>query len=343
MLSKVVAAAIVIGTLAAPQNAEVVPRTHRLLRAVGGFTAAQVAAVDRGEAVAKVLRTERREIAVVGAVRIHGDRDRLIERYRDVTNLRRSDIVLQIGTFSRPPRTSDLPALTFEDYDLDAPRNCVPGDCPVRLSAEMMARMHAAVSWRAPDARQQSAAAWRAVLTDVVRGYTAAGDGSLPEYANKEEPLSVRAELQTLYEQFEFLAGESPEFFQYIREYPRGQLEGAEDTIYWSKVDLGVRPVMGITHQTTYAPPGKPALIAVKRIYAAHYVDGGLSVTVLSDDGSGGFYMMTIERIRTRSLTSFLRRFVRSTVQDKSRDGVEKMLRSSKRSIERQSTIHRPQ
>jgi len=334
VLSRVVAAAIVIGTLASPKRAEVVPRAHDPLRTVGGFTAAQIAAVDRGEAVAKVLRTERREIAVFGAVRIHGRRDRLIDRYRDVTNLRKSDIVLQIGTFGRPPRTDDLLGLTFEDYDLDAPRNCVPGDCPVRLSADMMTRMRAAVKWGTPDARQQSAAAWRGVLTDLVRGYTNAGDVSLPEYANKEEPLSVRTELDRIYAQFGFLADVSPEFLRYIREYPRVRLEGAEDTIYWSKNDLGIRPVMGITHQATYAPPGKPALIAVKRIYAAHYVDGGLSVTVLTDDGSGGFYMMTIERIRTRSLTSFMRTFVRSTVQNKSRDGVEKMLRSSKRSLE---------
>lgn len=340
MLSKVVLSAIVAGFVVWPARVDVSPqvsgRVSGLLRTVGGLTAAQIAAVERGGAVAQVLRTERREVAVFGAVRIQGRRDLLIERYRDVTNLRKSDIVLQIGTFSRPPRTEDLVPLTFEDYDLDAPRNCVPGDCPVRLSSEMMARMRAAVKWGAPGARLQSAAAWRDVLTDIVRGYTSAGDVSLPEYAKKEEPLSVRTELDRIYAQFGFLADVSPEFLRYIREYPRGRLAGAEDTIYWSKNDLGVRPVMGITHQTTYAPSGKPALIAVKRIYAAHYMDGGLSVTVLTDDGSGGFYMMTIERIRTRSLTSLMRTFVRSAVQDKSRTGIEKMLRSSKRSLEGQ-------
>jgi hypothetical protein len=340
VLTKVVVCTIVAGIVGLPARGDVVPQVRGLLATVGGFTAAQIAAVERGEAVAKVLPTERREIAVFGAVRIQGRRDRLIDRYRDVTNLRKSNIVLQVGTFSRPPRTDDLQALTFEDYDLDAPRNCVPGDCPVRLSSDMMARMRAAVKWGAPDARQQSAGAWRGVLTDIVRGYSSAGDVSLPEYANKEEPLSVRTELDRIYAQFAFLADVSPEFLRYIREYPHGRLDGAEDTLYWSKNDLGIRPVMGITHQTTYAPSGKPALIAVKRIYAAHYVDGGLSVTVLSDDRSGGFYMMTIERIRTRSLTSFTRTFVRSAVQDKSRNGIEKMLRSSKRSLEGHSVPH---
>jgi len=339
VVNRVVVSAIVAGLVVLPARSGVSSQVRGLLQTIGGLTVSQIASVERGEAVARVLRTERREIAVFGAVRIHGRRDRLIDRYRDVTNLRKSDIVLQIGTFGRPPRTDDLLALAFEDYDLDAPRNCVPGDCPVRLSADMMTRMRAAVSWGAPDARRQSAAAWRDALTELVRGYISAGDVSLPEYANKEEPLSVRTELDRIYAQFGFLSDVSPEFLRYIRKYPHDRLEGAEDTIYWSKNDLGIRPVMGIAHQTTYAPAGKPALIAVKRIYAAHYVDGGLSVTVLTDDGGGGFYMMTIERIRTRSLTSFMRTFVRSTVQGKSRDGIEKMLRSSKRSIEQPARV----
>ena len=304
------------------------------MRAVGGFSAAQADAVERGEAVAKVLRTDRREIAIVGAVRIRGPRERLLDRYRDVSNLRKSEIVLQVGTFSRPPRVENLSGLTIEAYDLDAPRECVSGDCPVRLSTEMIARMRSAVKWTAPEARHQSAAAWRDILTDIANAYTTTGDAALPVYANKAEPLPVKNELDALYEQFGFLGSVAPEFLRYLREYPRVQLQHVEDTLYWSKYDLGIRPVMGITHQAVYAPPGRPAVVAVKRIYAAHYIDGGLGVTTLTDDGAGGFYMMIVDRIRTRSLTSFTRAIARSMVQDRSRDGLEKMLRSSQRSLE---------
>ena len=41
-----------------------------LLRAIAGFTDAEWAAVERGEAVSKLLDTDAREVAVVGAVRI---------------------------------------------------------------------------------------------------------------------------------------------------------------------------------------------------------------------------------------------------------------------------------
>lgn len=307
---------------------------QNLWRTVGQFTPSQVTAVERGEPVAKVLRTDRREIAIMGVVRIRGARGPLIERYRDISNLRKSELVMQVGTFGHPPRAQDLQPLAFERYDLEAPKDCRPGKCAIRASSEAIARMHGAVNWGAGDAQQQSAVAWREMLGALAGAYATEGDAALPVLVNKEEPLSVRAELDVLYGRFGFLGTLAPEFFRYVREFPRARLDGAEDTIYWSKNDLGIRPVVGITHQTIYAPAGKPAYIALKRIYAVHYIDAGLDVTMVTDDGTGGFYMTTVDWVRTRSLTGFTRAIVRSIVQDKSRSGVEKLLQSSKRAIE---------
>lgn len=332
LLVIIVAALPAIASLPATRAAA--PGVHDLLRAVGGFGPRELTALDRGEALARVLQTEKREVAILGAVRIHAARDRLIARYRDISNLRKSDLVLQAGTFGGAPSPKDLESLAFDPYDLDAPKGCVPGDCAVRLSPQGIARFHDRVAWTTPDARRQSAAEWRFVLADVARAYSAHGDTALPEYANKKDPLRVQDEMNAVYGGFSAFAAAAPEFFQYVRDYPRASLTGVENVLYWSVNDLGIRPVMGITHQAIHAPASGPALIALKRIYAAHYVDAGLGITLVMDDGAGGFYMATLERIRTRSLTSFSRALVRAMVQDKSRNGVEKMLRSSKQSLE---------
>jgi hypothetical protein len=307
---------------------------RRLWRSVGGFTPGQIAAVERGEPVAKVLPTDRREIAIMGVVRVRGPRDPLIARHRDITNLRKSDLVLQVGAFGRPPRVEDLEPVAFEPYDLDAPRECLPGRCAIRASADAMVRMRAAVNWEAADARRQSAAAWREMLGGLARGYAAGGDAALPVLANKADPLAIRDELDGLYAEFGFLADLAPDVLRYVREFPRARLEGAEDTIFWSKNDLGLKPVVGITHQTIYAPAGRPAIILQKRIYAVHYVDAGLGITMFTDDGAGGFYLTIVDRVRTRSLVGFTRAIVRSIVQNKSREGIEKVLRSSQRRVE---------
>jgi hypothetical protein len=307
---------------------------RQIWQSVGGFTPQQIAAVERGDPVAKVLHTDRREIAIVGAVRVRGPREPLIARYRDISNLRKSSLVLQVGAFGRPPRTEDLEPLAFEPYDLDAPKECRPGQCAIRASADAMVRMRAGVNWEAPDARRQSAAMWREMLAGLARGYATGGDAALPVLANKAEPLGIRDELDGLYAQFGFLSDLAPEVFRYVRDFPRVPLEGADDTIYWTKNDLGVKPVVGITHQTIYAPATGPAFIVQKRIYGVHYVDAGLGVTMLTGDGAGGFYLTVVDRVRTRSLVGFTRAIVRSIVQRKSREGVEKVLRSSQQRVE---------
>ncbi len=109
---------------------------------------AEWAAIGRGEAVAKVLATDNREVAVAGAVRIASSSERLVGRYRDIESLKRSAIVLEIGRFSKPPRPADLAAVAFEDYNLDL-RDCRPGDCRVRLGEPAIARFHREVDWRA--------------------------------------------------------------------------------------------------------------------------------------------------------------------------------------------------
>ena len=75
-----------------------------MLRDVAQVTDAEWAAIARGEAVAKVLATDNREVAVAGAVRIAAASERLAERYREIENLKRSAIVLDVGRFSAPPR-----------------------------------------------------------------------------------------------------------------------------------------------------------------------------------------------------------------------------------------------
>ena len=328
--------AVALAAIAAAYPAGYQPRSlaHDLLHHVGGFTPRELEALDRGEPLARVLRTERREVAVIGAVHIRADRERLLARYRDISNLKKSDLVLQVGTFSKSPSSADLETLTFEPYDLDAPKQCEPGDCPVRLSTEAIAQFRKQVNWTTADARQQSGRVWRDVLSNIARAYLTSGDRGLPEYVNKRDPLRVGDELGAVYDGFAEFARRAPEFFAYLRDYPRAPLDGTDEALYWSVNDLGIRPVLGITHQTIYAPRSGPAFVGMKRIYAAHYVDAGLGVTMVIDHPAGGFSMVMLDRIRTRSLASFTRAIVRSMVQDKSRDGVEKVLRSSKRSLE---------
>ena len=330
------ACALTAGSAPRPQPS---PEIQDLLRQAAFFSGADIAAVQRGEPVARVLETERAEVAVAGAVRIHAPRERILDRHRDLSLLARSDIVMQVGRFGRAPAAGDLREVVFEPYDLDSLRECEPGDCAVRLTTAMMARFQQGVNWRAPDWRTRAAELRREALAEYVAEYRAQGDQALAEYHNKETPLRLQDQFTILFRQSGFVAPLAPDAFRYVQEYPKLTIAGTDDVFYWSKDNFGLRPVLSVTHLSLHAPPaGAPSragLVVSKQIYATHYFDAALGITIALDDQSGGSYMVVINRARTRSLTSRFRGFVRGIVQGRSRDGLEKMLRGTKEALER--------
>ena len=205
------------------------PTTRELLREIAQTTDAEWAAIARGEAVAKVLATDNREVAVAGAVRIAASSERFAGRYREIENLKRSAIVLDVGRFSTPPRPDDLLSVPFEDYDLDL-RDCRPGDCRVRLGAPEIARFHREVDWRSNDWRERSRTVWREVLAGYAAAFSREGRRALPNFVNKPEPLSVPAELSLLVDRFGFVGSVRsglPRLSARVRSWPGGARQGS--------------------------------------------------------------------------------------------------------------------
>ncbi len=322
-------------------------RTPRdLLRDIASVTDAEWAAIQRGEVFARTLDTDNRQVAVVGVVRIAASPDPLVARYRNIENLERSRAVIAVGRFGAHPQASDLANVPFEEYGLDL-RDCRPSDCRVRLSAEDIERFHRTVDWRAPDWKVRSAAVWRDVLAGHAAAYKQSGRIALPVFANKREPLRVADEVSALVSQMDFLRDYSPELYAYMREFAPPAPAGSEHTFYWSKEDFGIRPVLRMSHQVLHAVEKPRAIIIVtNQIYADHYLDGAISVTLAIDgsDGprSGSFYLVSISRARTRSLEGTFRAFVRSTVRGRSRDALRKILENARAQLESAAKSSKP-
>jgi hypothetical protein len=315
-----------------------------LLRTVAQFTDVEWGMVERGEAVAKILDTDTREVAVAGAVRIQGRRDQLVSRSRDLDVLKRSAAVLDVGRFSPSPTAVDLQGVTFDEHNLDL-RNCRPGNCQVRLSAEDIARFHKEVNWGGAAWREESARVWRDVLARYAAGYLQHGRKALPDYANKGEALSVASEVSLLTSTYGFVSAYSPELTAYLRDFGANPPAGAQQLLYWTREDFGIRPIVRISHQVILQGSSAPStLIATNQVYADHYMDAALTVTVALDfppetpakAAAQGFYMISMSRARTRSLSGLMRRIARSTVQGRSRETMRKILGSTKVAIESQ-------
>ncbi|HUK61742.1 MAG TPA: hypothetical protein VLV15_00370, partial [Dongiaceae bacterium] len=83
--------------------------------------------------------------------------------------------------------------------------------------------------------------------------------------------------------------------------------------LYWAEDELsGVKPTITITHEVVYSPPELPGvtLIAEKLIYAAHYLDGALTLTAVVDQAATapgpppGIYLVQLRRLHFDDLPS---------------------------------------
>jgi hypothetical protein len=290
--------------LTAPAAATVDP-ARMFLTSAFNLSAAEIERIDRGEVVSRTLETKNhREVATLGIVRIKTSASRYVERFTDIATFKRTDDILQIGTFSTVPQPADIASLSIDDSELKRLRLCEVEDCDVRLSADAIERLRHDVNWRAPDASRIASALVRQLLVDYVANYRREGTPATMEYADRAPRLNVGREFQSLIDADTMTSRYAPRLRQYLLDYPNSAAEKISDFVYWSKELIRGRPVVSVTHVATAAAvDDSPVAYAIgsKQIYAMHYYDASLGLTLLVPDRgarSEATYVVYLNRSR---------------------------------------------
>jgi hypothetical protein len=290
---------------AAPQRPA---QLTRFLEQSIGLDTAQLAAVERGEPVVKVLETrDRRDVAVFGIITAPVARDVYERRIRDFPNSLRTPSRTKLGIFSNPATAEDVAAVTINSRDVAEMKDCKPGDCVVKLPATDILRIREQINWSASpaDVQAQLSAYARRRLVEYVTDYRTRGDSAMAVYDDRGN-LNVRAS-----EAFAAQLAESPYVYEYVPSlqsylatYPRGSLPGAAEILFWSEDALPrLRPILSVTHLVVYTPPELPivTLVAAKQIYANHYFEAAVDLTCAVDRGPG-IYLVVLRRYRFDNL-----------------------------------------
>lgn len=322
------AVSVLVGIVLAgqPLMAQTAPRAREFMQDVIGFTPADIQDVAAGKVVTRLLDTgEKGEVAAFGATWVDADPAVLFERASDIQKFRKIPEILQIGVFSTPPVVSDLAGLTLPDQDIDSLRECKPGSCDVKLGTAFVERLAREVDWKAPDADDKAVALAKETLAEAVKEYQAKGTVALGDYVDKKEPTSLVDEYNVLLADSRNLGDYIPEFFGYLRDYPKRSIEGVNDAFYWTKDNFGLKEVVSIFQATTLRR-GEHALFAQKMLYASHYFDAALEVWAIAPAPTGeGFDVLMLYRIRLDPPTGIL-----STVlMGKVRSGIESWVREN--------------
>jgi hypothetical protein len=132
-----------------------------------------------------------------------------------------------------------------------------------------------------------------------------------------------------------------PDFDRYLLDYPNATLNNVETQFYWEKINFGLKPTLRIVQAIVYR--GKRAtepayVVAVKQLYASHYFETALDLTVCVRDpervDGRGFYLITLKGSQQAGLTGIKGSLVRKVAVDKTRSSLERALMSIKQKLE---------
>jgi len=238
--------------------------------------------------------------------------------------------ILEIGSFSSEPSVKDLDTLTLEARDIEDLKDCVVGDCQIKLSAPMIERFRKEIDWSAPDYQLAVTNLFKQMLLDYVRDYRTRGEAALIEYNDKQDEVSLAAEQRAL--------NGASSYINDLLAKAKSDLQLAEDSIVWSKIKFGLKPVIAINHVRIFrrnSDAGPQVLIASNQIYANHYFNASLALTAFVNipGVDQGAYLVYENRSRADGLDGPFGKLKRGVVEKRALEGLKSILEHSQASL----------
>jgi hypothetical protein len=312
-----------------------------------GLQEDQIAAIRNGKAVAKIVESRTPdEVFVFGSVYVKSTPEEYLKLASDLEELRKLPSYIAIQKFSDPPQLSDLEGFTLEAEDIKQLKNCDPGRCEVQLPSDAMDAFKQSVNWSAPDAANQVNQLGQKMAFEAVARYIQGGNAALGIYRDKYHPAVVADTFQSLLSRSKALPIYLPELDRYLLDYPEAGSENIQSEFYWEKVNFGLKPTLRIVQAVVYRGPRStdPAYaIAEKQLYASHYFETALDLTVCVRDQEHpegpGFYLITFKGSQQAGLTGLKGGIVRKVAVDKTRSSLERALEAIKQRLETQTEM----
>ncbi|HEY1468191.1 MAG TPA: hypothetical protein VGF61_04060 [Candidatus Acidoferrum sp.] len=326
------------GSAASVQDAE----PFKYFRDYVGLNDAEISSIRSGKAVAKIMNSPTPdEVYVFGSVYINTTPERYLKFASDIDVLRKVPNYLAIQKFSDPPRLSDLEGFTLEGQDTKELKKCEQGHCEVQLPSEAIDTFKQSVNWSAPDVADQVNRLGQKMALEALERYIKGGNAALGTYRDKQHPTVVADTFQTLLSRSMGLPVYLPLLDRYLLDYPKANSDGIESEFCWEKVNFGLKPTLRIVQAIVYRDKDSTNpkyAIAIKQLYASHYFETALDLTVcVPDHDRPGMYVITLKGSSQSGLTGLKGGIVRKVAVDKTRSSLEKALGTIKQKLESQS------
>jgi hypothetical protein len=329
--------ALLIVLAASSQGKDDTPEATKFFREYVGLNEDQIGAIRNGKALAKVLESRTPdEVVVFGAVYVESTPEEYLKLASNIDSLRKLPNYLAIQELSNPPQVSDLDGFTLSEQDIQELKRCKPEHCEVQLPSEAIHAFQQSVNWSSPDAADQVNRLAKQMTIEAISRYEQGGNAALGTYRDKTHPAVVADTFRSLLSRSKALPVYLPELDRYLLDYPHAPAEHIQSKFYWKRVNFGLKPTVRVVQAIVYRDPaaGPAYAIAVKQLYASHYFETALDLTVCVRDQRQGFYLVTLKGSQQAGLTGLKGGLVRKVAVDKTRSSLERALTAIKQRLE---------
>lgn len=312
---------------------------YKFFREFAGLSDEQVGAIRSGKAVAKIIQSQTPdEVFVFGAVYVEASPESYVKMASDIDAVRNLPGYLEIERFSDPPQLADLQSFTVTDEDIKELKSCKPRACDFQLPSDAIEGFQQSIDWSAPGVVEKTNHMAQQIALRALLRYQEGGNSGLGAYQDKNHPTDVAATFASLIGSWSALPVYLPELNGYLLGYPNAKSEHLQSAFYWEKVNFGLKPTFRIVQKIIYRQPDvdRPVYaVADKQIYASHYFQTALDLTVCVKDAQRpGFYLITIKGSKQAGLTGFKGSILRKVAVGKTRSSLERVLISTKQKLE---------
>ena len=112
----------------------------------------------------------------------------------------------------------------------------------------------------------------------------------MPDTTIAGDPVQPAAVFSAIRQQIPYLKAHLPSVAEYLERFPFTETTGAATSLHWSKMIVNDKPVVVISHLTTFRPepgPRVPIVLTVAQtVYASRYLNGELTLWMLFAPGN---------------------------------------------------------
>ena len=281
------------------------------------------------------------EVFLFGAIYIHAAPEKYVQFAENLERRRQLSGYLALGALSSPPRLEDFKGFSLDADDVQALKNCKPGDCLIQVPASAIDEFQKRIDWTATDTAEQVNRRLQEGALRRILEYQRDGNPALGIYNDKRDPVEVPRKLEYLLSYSKVLPARLPEFYSYLLKYPGGKPANVDDRFYWEHVKFGLKPTLRvlqvITMRGSTADDRVSCAVAEKQLYASHYFETALDLSfcVRDEQGAeGGFYLIKLMASEQAGLTGLKGSILRRTAVGRSLSNLQAGLSLIQRTLE---------